>query len=64
MLPYYFRYFNVQVRINMLFEFLHKYCVTLNDNLTLFQPNVDILFSKNIFETFKVDTLLTFDVFL
>ncbi len=46
----------------MLFVFLHKYCVTLNDNVTLFQPNLDILFSKNVFETLKVDTLLTFNV--
>ncbi len=46
----------------MLFEFLHKYCVTLNDNVTLFQPNFDILFSKNLFETLKLDTLLTLNV--
>ncbi len=46
----------------MLFEFLHKYCVSVNDNVTLFQPNFDILFSKNVFETLKVDTLLTFNV--
>ncbi len=52
----------VQVRIHILFEFLHKYCVTLNDNITLFQPHFDILFSKNLFETLKVDTLLTFIV--
>ncbi len=45
----------------MLFEFLHKYCVTLNDNVTLFQPSFDILFSKNLFETLKVDILLTFN---
>ncbi len=44
----------------MLFEFLHKYCVTLNDNLSLFQPNFYIL--KTLFETLKVDTLLTFNV--
>uniref|UniRef100_A0A672SXZ1 Glycerol-3-phosphate acyltransferase 4 n=1 Tax=Sinocyclocheilus grahami TaxID=75366 RepID=A0A672SXZ1_SINGR len=25
--------------LSMLFEFLHKYCVTLNGNVTLFQPN-------------------------
>ncbi len=50
----------MQVRINM-FEFLHKYCVTFNDNVTLFQQNVDILFSKNVFETLKVDTLLIFN---
>ncbi len=36
--------------------------VTLNDNVSLFQPNFDILFSKNIFKTLKVDTLLTFNV--
>ncbi len=40
-------------------EFLHKYCVTLNDNITLFQPHFDILFSKNTFETLKVDVLFT-----
>ncbi len=45
-----------------MFEFLHKYCVTLNVNVTLFQQNCDILFSKNVFETLKVDTLLTFNV--
>ncbi len=45
-----------------MFEFLHKYCVTLNVNVTLFQQNFDILFSKNVFETLKVDTLLTFNV--
>ncbi len=45
-----------------MFDFLHKYCVTLNDNVTLFQPNFDILFSKNVFESLKVDTLLTFNV--
>ncbi len=50
----------MQVRIHMLFEFIHKYCVTLNDNLTLFQPNCYIL--KTLFETLKVDTLLTFNV--
>ncbi len=44
-----------------MFEFLHKYCVTFNDNVTLFQQNVDILFSKNVFETLKVDTLLIFN---
>ncbi len=31
-------------------------------NNVTFQPNFDILFSKNIFETLKVDTLLTFNV--
>ncbi len=45
-----------------MFESLHKYRVTLNNNLTLFQPNVDILFSQNLFETLKIDTLLTFNV--
>ncbi len=34
----------------------------LNDNLTLFQPDFYILFSKNVFETLKVDILLTFNV--
>ncbi len=52
----------LKVRISKLFEFLHKYCVTLNENVTLFQTNFYILFSKNIFETLKVDTLLTFNV--
>ncbi len=46
----------------MLFEFLHKYCVTLNDNVTLFQPNFYMLGSKNLFEILKVDTLLPFNV--
>ncbi len=36
----------------MLFEFLHKYCVTLNDNVG----------SQNLFEILKVDTLLSFNV--
>ncbi len=45
-----------------MFDFLHKYCVTLNDNVSLFQPNFDILSSKNVFESLKVDTLLTFNV--
>ncbi len=52
----------LKVRISKLFEFLHKYCVTLNENVTLFQTNFYILFSKNLFETLKVDTLLTFNV--
>ncbi len=46
----------------MLFEVLHKYCVTLNDNVTLFQPNVYMLCSQNLFEILKVDTLLPFNV--
>ncbi len=53
----------MQIRISMLFEFLHKCCVTMNDNVTLFQPNFDILFSKTLFETLKVDILLTFNAF-
>ncbi len=46
----------------MLLTFLHKYFVTLNDNETLFQQHFDILFSKNLFETLKLDILLTFNV--
>ncbi len=46
----------------MLFKFLHEYCVTLNNNVALYKPNFDILLSNNLFETLKVDTLLTFNV--
>ncbi len=38
-----------------MFELLHKYYVTLNDKITLFQPNLTLKISKNVFETLKID---------
>lgn len=33
---------------------VHKYCVRLNDNVTLFRPNFEIVFYKNLVETIKL----------
>ncbi len=40
----------------------YSFIYNIVDNVTLFQPNFDFCFSKNVFETLKVDTLFTFNV--